>query len=171
MRLQFAINVFLRSRTAGWCVVTKGNSLSLPFLLLFLFKTEFIVVGTWQQLAKMNIANICVGGDGNITPVASVKNLGSWFDHMTPTSIRLHWFAACFRTEYKILILRFKAIYGVARSYICNLIKIKGRTRHNLRSIASKELYSHHWLTPGKLLKIKHFKKQSLDCGILYRLE
>lgn len=29
------------------------------------------------------------------------------------------------RVEYKILILSFKAIYGVAPSYICNLIKIK----------------------------------------------
>ena len=76
MRIQFAINVFLRSCTAGWYVVTKGKSLSLLFLLLFLFKTEFIVIGNWQQLAKVNIASICVGGDANIAPVTSVKNLG-----------------------------------------------------------------------------------------------
>ena len=109
-------------------------------MLLFLFKTEFIVIDTLQQLAKVNIASICVGGDANIAPLASVKNLGSLFDHMTPKLIRLDWLPACFRTEYKILILSFKVIDGVARSYICNLIKIKERTRHNLRSIASKEL-------------------------------
>ena len=36
------------------------------------------------------------------------------------------------------MILNFRAIYGVAPSYICNLIKIKEQTRYNLRS--SKEL-------------------------------
>ena len=35
IRLQFAINVFLRSCTAGWYVVTKGNSLSLLFCFCF----------------------------------------------------------------------------------------------------------------------------------------
>ena len=60
------------------------------------------------------------------------------FDHITPTFIRLYWLPVCCRIEYKILILNFRAIYGVAPSYICNLIKIKERTRYNLRS--SKEL-------------------------------
>ena len=99
-------------------------------MLLFLFKTEFIVKGTWQQLAKVNIASICVGGDANIAQVTSVKNHGSWFDHITPALILLPWLPACFTTKYKILIL--KAIYGVG------VIKTEERTRHNLRS--SKEL-------------------------------
>ena len=73
---------------------------------LFLFETEFIVKGTWQQLAKVNIASICVGSDANIAPVTSVKYLRSWFDHITPALIRLHWLPACFTTECKILILR-----------------------------------------------------------------
>ena len=60
------------------------------------------------------------------------------FDHITPALIRLDWLPVRCRIEYKILILNFKAIYDVAPSYICNLIKIKGRTRYNLRS--SKEL-------------------------------
>lgn len=42
-------------------------------------KTEFITIGTRQQLAKVNIASLCVG-DANIAPGTSVKNLGSWFD-------------------------------------------------------------------------------------------
>ena len=33
-----------------------------------------------------------------------------------------------------MLILTFKAIYGVASCYICNLIKIREQTRFNLRS-------------------------------------
>ena len=52
--------------------------------------------------------------------------------------IRLDCLPVRCRIEYKILILNFKAIYGVAPSYICNLITIKERTRYNLRS--SKEL-------------------------------
>ena len=179
-------------------------------------KTEFIIIGTKQQLAKVNIDSLCVG-DTSIVPVTSVKNLGVWFnehismvthinklckaasfhlynirrirkyltseatqslvhtiimgrldycnsllfntpatyvvklqriqncaarlvsrtpkfDHITPTLKRLHCIPVCFRIEYKMLILTFKAIYGVAPSYICNLIKIREQTRFNLRS-------------------------------------
>ena len=35
-------------------------------------KTEFMLIGTRQQLAKV--------GDATISPVTAVKNLGSWFD-------------------------------------------------------------------------------------------
>ena len=38
--------------------------------------TEFIIIGTRKQLAKVNFATLCVG-DANIAPVTSVKNLGS----------------------------------------------------------------------------------------------
>ena len=179
-------------------------------------KTEFIIIGTKQQLAKVNIDSLCVG-DTSIVPVTSVKNLGFWFnehvsmvthinklckaasfhlynirrirkyltseatqslvhaiimgrldycnsllfntpathigklqriqncaarlvnrtpkfDHTTPTLKRLHWLSVCLRIEYKMLILTFKAIYGVAPSYICNLIKIREQTRFNPRS-------------------------------------
>ena len=91
----------------------EGQESLFTFLLLFLFKTEFIVIGTWQQLAKVNIASICVDGDANIAPVTSVKNHGSWFDHITPTLIRLHWLPACFTIEYKILILSLRQFMGL----------------------------------------------------------
>ena len=39
-------------------------------------KTEFIIIGTRQQMTKVNIASLCLG-DANI---ALIKNLGSWFD-------------------------------------------------------------------------------------------
>ena len=45
-------------------------------------KTEFILIGTRQQLAKVNISELVVGG-ATINPVTAVKNLGTWFDeHM-----------------------------------------------------------------------------------------
>ena len=43
-------------------------------------KTEFLIMGTWQQIAKIKIENLCVG-DCPVSPSsAAVKNLGSWFD-------------------------------------------------------------------------------------------
>ncbi|XP_068713044.1 uncharacterized protein [Montipora foliosa] len=42
-------------------------------------KTEFILIGTRQQLAKVDIKGLVVG-DATISPGTAVKNLGSWFD-------------------------------------------------------------------------------------------
>ena len=43
-------------------------------------KTGFILIGTRQQLAKVDIKGLVVG-DATISPaVTAVKNLGSWFD-------------------------------------------------------------------------------------------
>ncbi|CAB3996996.1 Hypothetical predicted protein, partial [Paramuricea clavata] len=42
-------------------------------------KTEFLIIGTRQQLKKVNIVSLPVG-DVNITPVASARNLGTVFD-------------------------------------------------------------------------------------------
>ena len=42
-------------------------------------KTEFIIIGTRQQLKKLQAMNIKVGGS-EIKPSSQVKNLGSWLD-------------------------------------------------------------------------------------------
>ena len=42
-------------------------------------KTEFLILGTRQQLAKVNINSIKVGST-EICPAAVARNLGSWFD-------------------------------------------------------------------------------------------
>ena len=42
-------------------------------------ETEFIIIGTRQQLAKVNIESMRVG-DSTTTPASEVKNLGTWFD-------------------------------------------------------------------------------------------
>ena len=42
-------------------------------------KTEFIIIGTRQQLAKVNIDGISVGAT-RVSPSPSVRNLGAWFD-------------------------------------------------------------------------------------------
>ena len=42
-------------------------------------KTEFLLNGTRQQLAKVDGISLCVG-DSKVSPVKSAKNLGTWID-------------------------------------------------------------------------------------------
>jgi hypothetical protein len=42
-------------------------------------KTEFLIIGTSQQLKKIEINSVRVG-DVNIKPAESVRDLGAWFD-------------------------------------------------------------------------------------------
>ncbi|CAB4037655.1 Hypothetical predicted protein, partial [Paramuricea clavata] len=51
-------------------------------------KTEFLVIGTPQQLLKINIESVNVGGV-QIKPVDSVRNLGSWFDKHMSMSVHI----------------------------------------------------------------------------------
>ena len=51
-------------------------------------KTEFLLLGTKQQLAKVDINSITVGGSVvNTKPV--VRNLGSWFDSQLSMSTHI----------------------------------------------------------------------------------
>lgn len=179
-------------------------------------KTEFIIIGTRQQLNKLQAMNIKVGGSV-IKPSCQVKNLGSWLDpnlnmrhhitnvckagffylhnirrikkylsrdslltlvhafitsrldycnalfyglpkeqiaklqrvqnaaarlimdigkysHITPALYELHWLPVLERIHFKILLLAFKAIHGLAPAYISNLLVIKRKSLYNLRS-------------------------------------
>ena len=42
-------------------------------------KTEFILIETRQQLAKVDIKGLAMA-DATISPVTAIQNLGSWFD-------------------------------------------------------------------------------------------
>ena len=43
-------------------------------------------------------------------------------DHITPVLAALHWLPVCFRIDFKILLLVFKALNGLAPAYICELL-------------------------------------------------
>ena len=49
-------------------------------------------------------------------------------------SINLHWLPVRYRINFKILLLTFKALYGMAPSYISDLIYTKTNTCYLLRS-------------------------------------
>ena len=42
-------------------------------------KTEFLIIGTRQQLSKVSIQSIKVG-QAEVSSVVSARNLGTWFD-------------------------------------------------------------------------------------------
>ena len=177
---------------------------------------EFLLVGTRQQLEKLDSCSITVGNN-RISPSPRVRNLGSWFDstlsmtdhinkacnaafyhlhnlrrikkylsrdslmtlvhafitsrldycngllfglpklqiaklqrvqnaaarlilgigkfsHITPALYGPHWLPVSLRIDYKILLLTFKCIYGLAPTYLSDLISIKSNSLYNLRS-------------------------------------
>lgn len=179
-------------------------------------KTEFLLIGTRQQLSKLESCTITVG-DIKINPTSCARNLGSWFDsklcmsthitkmcnaaffhlhnirrikkylsrdallmlvhafitsrldycnsllyglpksqtiklqrvqnaaarlvfdmgkytHITPALYELHWLPVSSRIHFKILLLTFKAIYGLSPSYLSDLITIKPKSAYSLRS-------------------------------------
>lgn len=178
-------------------------------------KTEILLVGTRQQLQKVNFETITVGSC-QVTPSSSVRNLGAWFDseltmnthvnklcsaayfhlfnikrirkyltrqsceklvhafvssridycnsllyglpaktlnkvqrvlntaariifrspkwcHITPKLFALHWLPVKYRVDFKICLLTFKALHGLAPAYLSNLISAKVNPL-NLRS-------------------------------------
>ena len=56
------------------------------------------------------------------------------YDHITPVLINVHWLPVRYRINVKILLLTFKALYGMAPTYIIDLIHTKTNTRYLLRS-------------------------------------
>ena len=179
-------------------------------------KTEFVLIGTKQQLEKVHVDKLSVG-DSEITASNVVRNLGSWFDsnlsmashvnkickssfyhlynivrirkflsqdstktlihafvtsrldhcnallyglpksylrklqrvqnaaarlvlrvpkfcHISPCLLELHWLPIKFRVDFKIILLTFKAIHGLAPKYISDLINVKPISKYSLRS-------------------------------------
>ena len=56
------------------------------------------------------------------------------FCHVTPLLFHLHWLPISYRINFKILLLTFKCLYGLAPNYLIDLISIKKQSRYSLRS-------------------------------------
>ena len=61
------------------CVRVIRNWMHENRLLMNKTKTEFLLIGTKQQLAEVNVDQVKVG-NADIVPHPSVKNLGVWLD-------------------------------------------------------------------------------------------
>ena len=64
---------------------------------------------------------------------ARVVTLTPKFDHITLILINLHWLPVEFRITFKVLLLVYKALHGLAPSYISDLLNFKTYSR-SLRS-------------------------------------
>ncbi len=58
------------------------------------------------------------------------------YDHSTPILQSLHWLPIKFRISYKILLLTYKALNGLAPAYLTSLLSLYNPTR-SLRSLKS----------------------------------
>ena len=56
------------------------------------------------------------------------------YSHITPALYELHWRPVLARIHFKILLLAFKAIHGLAPEHISNLLVIQRKSSYNLRS-------------------------------------
>ena len=66
-------------------------------------KTEFVIIGTHQQLSKVHVDSLAVG-DAHVSPVQSVKNLGTWID--SNMSLQVHVNNTCKAAYYYITNVR-----------------------------------------------------------------
>ena len=66
-------------------------------------KTEFLIIGASQQLAKVTISSLRVGNSA-ITPVSSAMNLDSWFD--AKLTMATHITRTCNSASYYLYNLR-----------------------------------------------------------------
>ena len=66
-------------------------------------KTEFLIIGTSQQLGKLDNISIRVG-DSDIHPVPIARNLGSWFDPRLSmaTHITKIWASSFYSSDQKV---------------------------------------------------------------------
>ena len=58
----------------------------------------------------------------------------SKFCHITPVLKKLHWLPIMYKIRYKLALLTYKAISGLAPSYITDLISIKTDANYSVRS-------------------------------------
>ena len=69
-------------------------------------KTEFLIIGTRQQLSKVSIQRIKVG-QAEVSPVFSARNLGTWFDtHLDMGTHITKTFSSAFYYLYNIRHIR-----------------------------------------------------------------
>ena len=71
------------------------------------------------------------------------------YDHITPILRELHWLPVKFRIHFKLLLLTFKALHGMAPKYMVNLLVVKVEGNYLLRSNDSIMLE----FPKGKLLR------------------
>ncbi len=112
--------------------------------------------------SRLDYCNALLGGcpASSINKLQIVQNAAARFltrsrkyDHITPILQSLHWLPIKFRISYKILLLVYKALNGLAPAYLTNLLSRYNPSR-SIRSQNSgllvvpyrnKSLFLHRW--------------------------
>ncbi len=126
------------------CLADVKNWLSLHFLILYKKKTEIIVfrlsflsfkdfekvIHTFI-LSRLDYCNSLYFGirQTAISRLQLVQNAAARLlsgakkrEHITPILRSLHWLPACFRVDFKIVLLVYKSRNGLAPTYLCELL-------------------------------------------------
>ena len=75
---------------------------------------------------------------------ARTLSLTRKFDHITPVLKELHWLPVERRVEYKVILMCFKCLHGLAPEYLCELIKWHSPNRR-LRSESQHLVAEQSW--------------------------
>ena len=86
------------------------------------------------QLAKLQVLQ---------NTAARVVSLTRKYDHITPVLESLHWLPVKFRIVFKVLLLVYKALNGMAPPYLSDMLCYRSYSR-SLRSASQKLLVVHH---------------------------
>ena len=81
--------------------------------------------------------------------------------HITPLLRELHWLPVCYRIEYKLILLTFKVLHGMAPDYLRHLISVLPPSRYNLR----RNDYYAALLTFPKIRTKKTLADRSFSCA------
>ena len=65
------------------------------------------------------------------------------YRHVTPLLFDLHWLPVRFRIIFKILLLTYRILNGLAPLYLCQLVKTRPLSQYNLRSDNNGPLLSY----------------------------
>ena len=96
--------------------------------------------------ARIDYCNSLLYGlpDYRINKLQRIQNAAArLICHITPLLYDLHWLPVKFRIEFKILLITFQALKGLAPTYIDSLISIKSTSRYDLRSSNDSLLLSY----------------------------
>ena len=89
--------------------------------------------------------------------------------HITPILKDLHWLPIKYRIEFKIVLLIFKCLYGLAPQYLVDLIAVAGQSTYNLMSRSATLLVLANARCLYLHLVIEPFSRQLPNCGTVFR--
>ena len=132
------------------CVAELRNWMISNILMMNDSKTEFLIVGSKQQLERVNIPFIHVGED-QITPVTSVRNLGVIFDSNLKMDMQIT--KACHNAYYHLHNIR-RIRKFLSQEATCTIITRESHqetpacAKHSCQtSFQSEEIWSHNSCT------------------------